>query len=146
MARSFLELLSYLRDASSTKAKRLITDEISDSLQEDDRHVDYFLYSMFRGMISNRVSKNFAEITDSEFYRVSVKSYIDDDFKCKVAVSMSYLQDFEKPDNNLDNTIINYIHEELKKQNLEFLVNDISVNVLQLRNGIISNYTKIKGG
>lgn len=135
MARTFLELLSQLRDAKTKKKIERITDELSLILEEDDKQARFFLYPMFKWVKDNTPSKNFSKIVESEFYHTEVRAYEDDDSKTKVVVNMAFLQDNDEHEENIEEKVLNNIVKYIKENNLNYLVNDISVNDLQFRNG-----------
>lgn len=135
MAKSFLELLSDLCEAKTQKKIYSLTDDLSEILEKDDQYAKYFLYSMFRSIANESFSENFLSIFESEFYKAEVNSYSDDDQKTKIVINMAFLQDNIQHEENLEEKVLNSIIEYLKKNNLNILVNDISVNTLQFRNG-----------
>jgi len=138
MTRSFLELLSDLRVAETHDEIESLTNSLSEILEEDDKHANFFLYSMFKEIAESASSKSFSSAANSEFYTVKINSYIDDEdemFRTKIFVNMAFLQDNGNHEDNLDEKILDTIIEYLKKNNLNILVNDISVNTVQFRNG-----------
>lgn len=132
---SFLEIVSDLRKADTKKSKFAITERLSDSINDDDRYVDFFLNDLIRNVVLS-LPGDFYSITQGEFYSMSVHSYMDEDFHTRVAISMSYLQDFQNHIDGLDDIVIKAIYESLLNNNLDLLVNDISVNDSHMRNGI----------
>lgn len=135
MSKTFLELLEDLKKTIDLEQKTAITRQLSLALEEDEKYAERLLQFFFAHALGREVGQGFQEIIKSDFYNTRVKAYLDEDFSVKIAVGVSYLQDSNNPIDNLDSKVINTLFEELIQNNLDLLINDISVNELQLRNG-----------
>lgn len=135
MNKSFLELLEDLKNSDSQEQKAFITSELSFSLEEDEKYSERILQSFFAHTLAREVGSDFKEIVRGDFFRTRVKAYIDEDYTMKIAVGIAYLQDMNIDIPDLDRKVLEVMLAELKKKNLDLLINDISVNQLQYRNG-----------
>lgn len=135
MAKTFLELLADLQEASNEKEALRITNSLSELLEEDDSYTKYFLHNVFNAVTFRNFEKDFVSFVSDEFCDIQVASYFDDDYKTKVAVMFVFLHDYENPSETIDEEVMEDILRTLEESNLQFLVNDISVNVSQVRNG-----------
>lgn len=135
MAKSFLELLENLRNVDSFEQKSEITSEISLALEEDEKYSERLLQSFFFHTLGREVGEGFQEIVKGDFFSTRVRAYLDEDYSTRIAVGISYLQNSNKYIEDLDAKVLVVLQKELRKQNLDLLVNDISVNELQYRNG-----------
>lgn len=135
MTKTFLELLEDLKNAESVEDKAELTNELGLALEEDEKYSERLLQSFFTYTLGKEVGGGFQEIVKGEFFSTRVKAYLDDDYTTKIAVGISYLQNHNHYIDNLDVQVLKTLTKELRKRNLELLVNDISVNELQVRNG-----------
>lgn len=134
MSRSFLELLSDLNEASG-KTVSAISDNLSALLEEDDSYTNQFLYHILSHVVYKNFDKSYIDFVETDFCDVQVRSYMDEDFKTRIAINFTFLQDYENHSDDLDGEVMNDLVSSLNGENLSLLVNDISVNVIQVRNG-----------
>lgn len=94
---------------------------------------------MFHAILSSKLPRKvggeYALICKGDFFQKEVRLYKDSDGETKVAIGISYLQDFENSSDNMDYNVLNSLLEIIKDGNLELLVNDVAVNFIQSRNG-----------
>jgi hypothetical protein len=135
VSKSFLELLENLKNAENHEQKTAITRELSSILEEDEKYSERMFQSYFTHTLGREVGNGFQEIIKGEYFVSRVKAYIDDDFAVKISLGIAYLQDYRDFTNDLDTRVLDTLHSALQSRNLELLVNDISVNDLQRRNG-----------
>ena len=69
----------------------------------------------------------------AEFIEVDTLLY-QDNGKEKIAVFVAFLQDYQKPDNTLDEYILKKLVAEVEERDLTSVVSDISVNLWQWKN------------
>lgn len=136
MTKTFLELLEELKNVESAEEKTELTNELGLVLEEDEKYSERLLQSFFTYTLGKEVGGGFQEIVKGEFFSTRVKAYLDEDYTTKIAIGISYLQNSNNYVEDLDVQVLKTIYKELRKRNLELLVNDISVNDLQFRNGI----------
>lgn len=135
MAKTFLELTRELAEAKTLENKTKITEILGRSLEEDEKYTERLLRTFFTSSLVRIVGSGFQDISRSDFYSTRVRAYFDDDFSTRIAIGISYLQDSSQYIEDLDERVLKAISEEIASRNLDFLINDISVNELQLRNG-----------
>lgn len=139
MSKSFLELLENLKNTVSHEQKVALTHQLSSILEEDEKYSERMLQSYFTHTLGREVGDGFQDIIRGEFFASRVKAYLDDDFTMKVSLGLAYLQDYRSFSDNLDLKVLHTLELALRERNLDLLVNDISVNDLQRRNGEDSN-------
>lgn len=141
MSKSFLELLENLKNAESHEQKVSLTNQLSSILEEDEKYSERMLQSYFTNALGREVGDDFQTIIRGEYFVSRVKAYLDDDYTVKIALGLAYLQDYRDSTENLDLKVLETVELAMRKRNLELLVNDISVNDLQRRNGEDSQLT-----
>lgn len=135
MAESLLSLLNAIRSSSEEEQKRDLSLKVEEILENDSRYIQGMFFSVFnRVIISNRVPE-LEELSKGEFFTTRVTTYVDDDNRTRVAIGITYLQDFRFPDDTLDDRVLDAVVEAIKKDNLDLVFNDVCVNLLQSRNG-----------
>ena len=137
MANSFLELLEQLRNTTDSINKINISSQMSNMLADENGQSVRFMYSVFNYINPVAIDPVFPAIMDGEFYQSFVRAYTDNDGKTKVALGIAYLQDHKNVVLNLDHKVLKELSTIVENQNLELLVNDITVNMLQCRNGYL---------
>jgi hypothetical protein len=135
VSKSFLELLENLQNAENHEQKVSFTSQLSFILEEDEKYSERMLQSYFTHTLGREVGDGFQDIIRGEYFVPRVKAYLDDDYTMKVALGLAYLQDYRDSSEDLDLKVLQTIELALQKRNLDLLVNDISVNDLQRRNG-----------
>ena len=135
MSKSFLELLENLKNTENYEQKVSLTNQLSAILEEDEKYSERMLQSYFTHSLGREVGNDFQEIIRGEFFTSRVKAYLDEDFTMKISLGVSYLQDYRSFSDDLDLKVLHTLELALKDRNLELLVNDISVNDRQRRNG-----------
>lgn len=135
MSKSFLELLENLNNAESQEQKVSLTNQLSSILEEDEKYSERMLQSYFTHTLGREVGDDFQEIIRGEYFVSRVRAYLDDDYTVKIALGLAYLQDYRDSSEGLDLKVLQTVELALRKRNLDLLVNDISVNDLQRRNG-----------
>ena len=132
--RSALEVLTALR-ASEDIYKAELSEELEEVLQKEPRNVSGTFLTIINRIIRSGTESRLNEISNSEFWNIRVSTYVDIDGKTRVAAGIAYVQDFDDADSDLDNRVMRMILDALKEANLDFVFNDICVNLLQSRNG-----------
>lgn len=136
MSKSFLELLEKLKNSESHEQKVELTSQLSAILEEDEKYSERMLQSYFTSTLGREVGDDFQAIIRGEYFVPRVRAYLDEDFTVKVALGLAYLQDYRDSTESLDSKVLDTIELAMQKRNLDLLVNDISVNDLQRRNGV----------
>lgn len=80
-------------------------------------------------------SAGYLKISKTDFFVREVSFYTDVDELPKAAVRVSYLQPFEDYDAELDEEVASAIAELLRDLHLQYMVNDVTVNFVQVYNG-----------
>lgn len=137
MANSFLELLEQLRNTTDSINKINISSQMSNMLADENGQSARFMYSVFNYINPVAIDPVFPAIMDGEFYQSFVRAYMDNDGKTKIALGIAYLQDHKNVVLDLDHKVLKELSTIVENQNLELLVNDITVNMLQCRNGYL---------
>ena len=133
MSENALDLLSELKNSVGAK-KVALSKSFEQILQNDARHIRGAFFHILNRIIVSRTEPSFSQIAETEFYTVRVAPYQDSGVT-RVAVGLSYLQDFEQDSPGLDDRIALLIVQGLKEQNLDLIFNDVCVNLTQYRNG-----------
>lgn len=134
MVETFLELAAAL-GASSTRAQRVrIQGRMSQVLAQDPAQVRG-LGTIFHALTYGDMGTNFQGIMDGEYYRTSLRTYVDDDGTTRVALSVTFLQDHRDPEDGLDALVLGALVTAVDEHRLAGLINDITVNASQWRNG-----------
>lgn len=141
MSKSFLELTKDLAEAETSELKIEISEQIGRSIEEDEKHTERLMHSFFTSSLARVVGNGFQEIVRSDFFSTRVRAYFDEDFSTKIAIGISYLQSHNEFIPDLDSQVLDAVVNEISRRNLNILVNDISVNALQMRNGARVNST-----
>lgn len=135
MTRRFMRIMTDLQNSTSFDEKKSLSKEASVSLMNDSKYVKNFLHFIFSRLVLKAEISPYSEIANNDFYEVKVVPYEDIDGFYKISIRMTYLQDFENSQNDLDMKVSLLLYEELKNSNLDIIVNDICVNDVQIRNG-----------
>ena len=137
MANSFLELLEQLRNTTDSINKINISSQMSNMLADENGQSARFMYSVFNYINPVAIDPVFPAIMDGEFYQSFVRAYMDNDGKTKIALGIAYLQDHKNVVLDLDHKVLKELSTIVENQNLELLVNDITVKILQSSNGYL---------
>lgn len=137
MAVSFLGLAKELDESTSTKEKIALSNELSSLLEEEPAPFSMFLQQKIGNLL--RRTQTFRKIMEANFYEFSNRVYVDNDGVSRMAIGISYVPFDYISGENFDYEIIVKVIDELKKRNLDLIVNDVSVNLLQIRNGEIGS-------
>lgn len=78
-------------------------------------------------------------LIDNEFYRLRQATYRDSDGLTKISIGIALLQNHSAPRVNVEREIVEMLYGEIKRRNLDLVVNDLVVNLLQVRNGEIDS-------
>lgn len=135
MAKSLITIVNELHDVSSVDDKKRLSELASYQILDADSEAGGFLLPIIDRTIF-RVGGTFEEITVDEFYELNIVVYRDVDGFMKFAVRMSFLQDFENAAEGLDEEVAESLMSDVKRRNLDIVVNDICVNTVQYRNGV----------
>ena len=133
LATTFLSLSADLASARTLAAKKKLTAEMSKFLAEDKE----FAGTLIRPVIMSALNEvnELRDIITGEFFKLRHQVYTDSDNKIKIAVGVVFLQDHDNSNINLDQIVLDFLIEDIKSKNLDLLVNDVTVNVLQARDG-----------
>lgn len=101
-------------------------------LSSDEDFSNTLVYSLIMQVL--RESEKLAPVLDSEFIEIRYSVYVDNDNSLKVAVGITYLQDYMNEISGLENEVIESLVEDIEEQNFDLLINDITVNQTQYRN------------
>lgn len=137
MTKNLIGIVNELHDSDSLVQKRELSQLAGELLKVNKTSASSFLVPLIEKLSFYSGLDNFENIMNSEFYELKIVPYIDDDENYKISIRMSFLQDFENFSENLDELVILMIAESLSERNLDILVNDICVNLIQYRNGVI---------
>lgn len=135
MAKSLITIVNELHDVSSMDDKKRLSELASYQILDAGSEAGGFLLPVVDRVIF-RVGGVFEEIASDEFYELNIITYTDTDDLKKFAVRMSFLQDFENTAEGLDEEIAENLMSDVKRRNLDIVVNDICVNTVQYRNGV----------
>lgn len=131
MPDNFLSLTEKLAATTSPEEKKELSARLSSFLAEDKEFASLVLHSLALNVMKSVPA--LVPVLTSEFFQVRHAVYRDMDGQAKVAMGVAYLQDFQEPDEKLDGVVLQALLRELEARNLDLLVNDVTVNLLQLR-------------
>jgi hypothetical protein len=80
-------------------------------------------------------TSDFSNLWNSDFFITRIKNYKDNDGKTKVAIGISFLQDYLAPIEEIDEKLLDSLLNEIENHNLELIFNDVTVNFIQVRDG-----------
>lgn len=132
MTKTFISLSRDLENAENVAVKKRITNDMRNMLSSDEDFSNTLVYSLIMQVL--RESEKLAPVLDSEFIEIRYSVYVDNDNSLKVAVGITYLQDYMNEISGLENEVIESLVEDIEKQNFDLLINDITVNQTQYRN------------
>lgn len=135
MAKSLITIVNELHKVSSVNDKKRLSELASYQILEAGSEAGGFLLPIVDRVVF-RVGGPFEEIAADEFYELNVIAYCDIDDLMKFSIRMSFLQDFENTVEGLDKEIAENLMSDVKRRNLDIVVNDICVNTEQYRNGV----------
>ena len=135
MAGNSLNLLNALRHSKGDE-KIELSRQLEESLEKDPRYIQGAFFSIFNRIIISNLEPKLTKIYNGEFFTVRITTYKDFNSKTHVAIGLSYLQDFDNFDNDLDDKVSSLIIKTIKEENLDIIFNDICVNLIQYRNGV----------
>lgn len=132
MTKTFISLSRDLENAENVAVKKRITNDMRNMLSSDEDFSNTLVYSLIMQVL--RESEKLAPVLDSEFIEIRYSVYVDNDNSLKVAVGITYLQDYMNEISGLENEVIESLVEDIEEQNFDLLINDITVNQTQYRN------------
>ena len=132
-SKTFYELSQQLALAGDELVKSELQREFSLFLAQDTE----FSEALLRNVLLHSLEASSAgrRVVDSEFYSLRQRVYRDLDGLYKVALGVAFLQAPDNHDPDLEERLMKDILVSLELLGLQAVVNDISVNGLQLRNG-----------
>lgn len=133
MATNFLSLSVDLASARTLAAKKKISNEMGKFLSSDREFATMLIRPLITAALSSIDPVD--EIMQGEFFKIRQEVYVDVDNKIKIAVGVIFLQDHNNSDFDLDRVVIENLIKNFKNKNLDLLVNDITVNLTQVRDG-----------
>lgn len=136
MTKSFIKAVNELAEASTQKEKEKISDEASKALLFKKEQANSIIVPIVESFKRSSELKEFKDIFESEFYDLEVYPYFDDS-KLRISVQISFLQDYEEPVEEFSDKVALFLLNDLIKRNLDILVNDICINDVQYRNGVL---------
>jgi len=135
VAKSLLNMLERLKASESSLEKSEISNELLDFALKETKFSESLLKSHLIDLLKEESGQIVNEIADSDFFKSRLKLYYDENNQLKITFGLSFLQDLGNFESNLENDIILLIDEIVHRINLDFIINDINVNSLQIRNG-----------
>lgn len=136
MAKSFIKAVNELAEVSTQKEKEKLSDEASKALLFKKEQANSIIVPIVESFKRSSELKEFKDISESEFYDLEVYPYFDDS-KLRISIQISFLQDYEEPVEEFSNKVAIFLLNDLIKRNLDILVNDICINDVQYRNGVL---------
>lgn len=133
MAATFLELSARLFSAKNTREKTKLSRDLSDLLSKEHGLTETLVGPLVMGVLSS--VESLRPFRNEEFYYLHHRAYRDFDGVVRVAIGVAFLQHFEEVDPSLELRVLEELHAALVEQNLELLVNDLTANDVQVRNG-----------
>ena len=133
MTATFLELSTRLAATRSTAEKKRITKTMGRFLGEEREFADTLLRPLMLNMLAGITSME--EVLKGDYFTLRQRVYRDEDGEHRVALGIAFLQDHLNHQASLDEEILWEVQGELERHNLELLVNDLTVNRIQMRNG-----------
>lgn len=135
MAKSLITIVNELHKVSSVNDKKRLSELASYQILEAGSEAGSFLLPIVDRVVF-RLGGPFEEIASDEFYELNVIAYCDVDDLMKFSIRMSFLQDFENTVEGLDKEVAENLMSDVKRRNLDIVVNDICVNTEQYRDGV----------
>lgn len=136
MTKSFIKAVNELAEVSTQKEKEKLSDEASKALLFKKEQANSIIVPIVESFKRSSELKEFKTISESEFYDLEVYPYFDDS-KLRISIQISFLQDYEEPVEEFSNKVAIFLLNDLIKRNLDILVNDICINDVQYRNGVL---------
>lgn len=134
-----LDLLAELRLSDGIN-KIELSHELEEIFSNEPPKVEGMFVSLLNRVLISNVEPRFTEIAKSEFYKLRISVYEDIDGRFRVAMGVSYLQDFEDFDVDLDMRVMLLMINEISKVHLDLVLNDVCINDIQFRNGELVDY------
>lgn len=136
MTKSFIKAVNELAEVSTQKEKEKLSDEASKALLFKKEQAGSIIVPIVESFKRSSELKEFKNISESEFYDLEVYPYFDGD-KLRISIQISFLQDYEEPIEEFSDKVAIFLLNDLIKRNLDILVNDICINDVQYRNGVL---------
>lgn len=136
MTKSFIKAVNELAEVSTQKEKEKLSDEASKALLFKKEQANSIIVPIVESFKRSSELKEFKTISESEFYDLEVYPYFDDS-KLRISIQISFLQDYEEPIEEFSDKVALFLLNDLIKRNLDILVNDICINDVQYRNGVL---------
>lgn len=134
---TFLELSEELASSRDSVEKAEITEKLADFLGEEKD----FSETVLRPLLLTELSRvtSLTSIMEGEYFSLRQRVYTDVTSRPRVALGVAFLQDHEDYDPDLDLRVATEILSVLTRENLDLLVNDITVNSVQVRDGALGS-------
>ena len=136
MTKSFIKAVNELAEVSTQKEKEKLSDEAYKALLFKKEQAGSIIVPIVESFKRSSELKEFKNISESEFYDLEVYPYFDGD-KLRISIQISFLQDYEEPIEEFSDKVALFLLNDLIKRNLDILVNDICINDVQYRNGVL---------
>lgn len=128
MSKTVFETLCELEVASTVSSKRQITKKLVNELSQNKDFSSVF----FRTLYSNIFRHN-NDLDCKKVIHLTVDAlpHVNNKGVFSIAIFVAFIQDHENSDSELDTKILKILVDETKARNLNYIVNDISVNSYQ---------------
>lgn len=128
---SILDTLLKLSSAEATEVNHLSL-ALSKQLYTNQSLIGHIFVPTIRSSLVTKVELE--ELFESETIHIRASGYIDDDGLCKISVGVAFVQHFRDEPVEIVGIILNTIFDYVMRENLGYIVNDVVVNDVQVRN------------
>jgi len=125
----YAQLASAESEAELAHASKLVSQNF-----EEDHELAVMIIKPYSKLALDTL-ESFSPIRESGFYKIRTATYTDVDSLTKIAVGISFLQDYLNPIENLDEQVASHVVEFFDEMFLSLIVNDLTVNGTHYRNG-----------
>lgn len=130
MDKSLIDILSSLKNSTKIDDKKnnskILEEKIFNITEKDNQ----LFYKTIERTLVKEIFKKYGNFLTKEFFDLTVKKYSYKQ-KDKIAIQISYLQNYPKAVNDLDHKILFLVENTITKNNLNLIINDLTVNTLQ---------------
>lgn len=130
MDKSLIDILSSLKNSTTIDDKKnnskLLEKKIFDITEKDNQ----LFYKTIERTLVKEIFKKYGNFLTKEFFDLTVKKYSYKQ-KDKIAIQISFLQNYPTTINDLDHKILFLVENTIIKNNLNLIINDLTVNTLQ---------------
>lgn len=127
---SQLEILQRLRNTNDEKEMSILSDELIGSLSYNDKIISY-LDNYFHSFLIN--NKKVVKSFDEDYFKLRIKIYTDDkNWSNKIVIGLAFLPKRRLYHEDDEKNMLALLENEIDSMGLSLVVNDISVNNLQI--------------